>query len=55
MEVDRVRFRCRKLGHMAQDCRSHLDLRVMNYEQIMAYPKDKMAKEVKKDFPDESK
>jgi len=40
---------------MAQDCRSHLDLRAMNYEQIMAYAKDKMAEEVKKDFPDESK
>ena len=23
----------------------------MNYEQIMAYAKDKMAEEVKKDFP----
>jgi len=27
----------------------------MNYEQIMAYAKDKMAEEVKKDFPNKGK
>jgi len=27
----------------------------MNYEQIMAYAKDKMTEEVKKDFPNKSK
>jgi len=61
IEVDRARqpplvcFKCRKPGHMAQDCRSHLDFHAMNYEQIMAYAKDKMAEEVKKDFPSKGK
>jgi len=57
MGVDRMRWpplvciKCRKPGHMAQDCRPYLDLHAMNYKQIMAYPKEKMAEEIKKDLP----
>ncbi|THG93579.1 hypothetical protein EW145_g8341, partial [Phellinidium pouzarii] len=72
MDVDQTRcrppvkcFKCGREGHYAAQCRSHLDIRAMTYDQIREYFEEESARkkdgeEVKrkqeeaKDFPQES-
>ena len=59
MDIDRNRFKCNGLGHMARDCQRQLDVRGMTYDQTAEYFEEMKAaakdhKELvkKKDFLD---
>ena len=64
MEVDssqkRVRlplvyFKCRKSGYKTVDCRSRVDIRLLNNKGLMAYMQSELVQEEKADKADSPK